>query len=668
MERAANGSNLKVAAHVSVLRTGSGDGFVLSNDVSGTSFLTDKRTVSFLDLLREQMLAGPAAKAAGFTEAQANETIQQLVAHGFLVADGHTQPAQTARKPIESQLIFFRIGLLDAGPVTRLLRPILGPLFTAPLVLLWCVLVTAAIINVLGEPDAFRLALLDLANLTWMNGLQLAVIFVGLKLFHELGHATALVVCAEREGIPLGGIPAGISFFAFFPFPYTDATAAWKIRSRWRRAIVGLGGIYFEVWIAACVALVWANIAPGELQRVLFQVLLISGASTLLFNLNPLVRLDGYFIYSDLADRPNLGTRASAAARGVGLWLLGVKVERIGRYHLSYWALSYLYRWVIFAGIFWAAYVIDPRLSWIVAAISLMTLIVRPLINLFGAARGKRLSWIRPALTSTGLAALAAILFVPVAYTEYLPARLVTYESEPVRVRENVLVVSASRAQAVPSGTAVLLLSSPELTLQHALLTSERELAEGTLRREGGRDAAAAQVLTAELTRIDKTLEQIAERQAALDLTLRDQGVWEPREAQRVTGSWLSAVHNRDLGQISYPVARVIRADIDQSLSELGEHLAPDTDLQFRPMADPACTGTARFQRFTPSNDLGAPGFVLIASVPVDASCLLGAPSGAGVVLRVARADASLARQFYLKLSQLALNRLPRDLVYQQDP
>ena len=95
------------------------------------------------------------------------------------------------------------------------------------------------------------------------------------------------------------------------PVPYVDASAAAAFRSKWRRAFVGAAGMIVEMSLAALALIVWLTVEPGLLRAFAFNVMLIGGVSTLLFNGNPLLRYDGYYVLSDLVEIPNLAQRST---------------------------------------------------------------------------------------------------------------------------------------------------------------------------------------------------------------------------------------------------------------------------------------------------------------------------------------------------------------------
>lgn len=649
------------AAHVDIRRSDNTneETYLVSNDAAGTVFLAERPVVDVLERMDGRAPVGAIAHDLGMDEGEMGRIVQLLLSGALIIVPGATQSMPTPPKPPEMRLIFFKLDLLDAGPFTRFVAPVLGALYSLPGVLAWCALIITAAVGLAAEPEAFTAAFEALANLSWESGVYIAIIFIVLKLCHELGHAVALHQFAQKEGVSIGEIRAGISFFAFFPFPFTDATLAWKLRSRMRRAAIGLGGMYFETWVAAAAAILWMNIRPGELQSILFQVLLISGASTLLFNLNPLVRLDGYYIYSDLAQRPNLATRGSMAARACGGWLLGGPKPHVDRFHLGYWVLSYLYRWVIFAGIFWAAFIIDPRLAGLIAVITVLALVLRPLWGVIKSLKGVPLSPLRMMLTVGGVAAIAALFAIPVPDTVHVEGRLVRYEHQVIRIEEAGRLVAA--AAPTTTGGVVAEFSNPSLLAERDLLRQDQAQVESTLRLKGFADAALRPLLEADLQNLSERLSQVDGRIAGLTVAADARSVWNPVEAPIALEAWLAPAANRVLGTVSSLRAPQLFAVVDQRYSDFGEMLATGTGVEYRPITRPSCVSTASAAGFTSMLNEGEEAFALKADISGDDHCVAALPEGAGVMIRLARPDAPLAKQLFAEASRLALSRLPID-------
>lgn len=125
------------------------------------------------------------------------------------------------------------------------------------------------------------------------------------KAVHELGHGYVL----KRWGGEVHEM--GVMFLVFLPVPYVDASDTAALRQKWRRASVGAAGIIVEAFLASLALFVWLNAEEGMVRAIAFNVMLIGGVSTLLFNGNPLLRFDGYYVLSDLIEAPNLGHRSN---------------------------------------------------------------------------------------------------------------------------------------------------------------------------------------------------------------------------------------------------------------------------------------------------------------------------------------------------------------------
>jgi preprotein translocase subunit SecA len=136
------------------------------------------------------------------------------------------------------------------------------------------------------------------------NLLLLWLVFPLIKAAHEFGHAMA----TKRGGGEVHDV--GVVMLVLLPVPYVEASASSVFRSRFERAMVGAAGMVVELFIAAIAFYFWLLAEPGPLRAVLFNVMVVAGVSTLLFNGNPLLRYDAYYILADLIEMPNLASRS----------------------------------------------------------------------------------------------------------------------------------------------------------------------------------------------------------------------------------------------------------------------------------------------------------------------------------------------------------------------
>jgi putative peptide zinc metalloprotease protein len=137
------------------------------------------------------------------------------------------------------------------------------------------------------------------------NLFALYLVFPLIKVLHELGHATA----TKAGGGEVHDL--GVILLVLMPVPYVEASAATVFKSKYERALVGAAGVAVELFVAAIAFYAWLLVEPGLVRAILFNVILIASVSTLLFNGNPLLRYDAYYILADLIEIPNLAARSS---------------------------------------------------------------------------------------------------------------------------------------------------------------------------------------------------------------------------------------------------------------------------------------------------------------------------------------------------------------------
>ncbi len=197
-----------------------------------------------------------------------------------------------------------RVPLFDPDRFLLATLPMVRPLFGWFGAILWIgIVLTGAVLAALHWPLLTE-NVVDRV-LTVENIALLLLAYPLIKAFHELGHAYA----TRLWGGEVHDI--GIMFLVFMPVPYVDATAASALPGKWQRALVGAAGILVEVFIAAVAMIAWVHLEPGLARAFAFNVMLIAGVSTILFNGNPLLKFDGYYVLADLVEIPNLAARAN---------------------------------------------------------------------------------------------------------------------------------------------------------------------------------------------------------------------------------------------------------------------------------------------------------------------------------------------------------------------
>ena len=181
-----------------------------------------------------------------------------------------------------------------------LIRPLFGWIGT----LFWIAVVTTAWLSAAAHWADLSKNVTDHV-LAPSNLVILFFVYPLIKFLHELGHAFATKVWGGEVH------EMGVMFLVFMPVPYVDASSAWGFRDKRQRIVVGAAGMAVELFLAALALFVWLNVEQGVVRAVAYNVMFIGGISTLFFNGNPLLRFDGYYIFADLIEIPNLASRAN---------------------------------------------------------------------------------------------------------------------------------------------------------------------------------------------------------------------------------------------------------------------------------------------------------------------------------------------------------------------
>ena len=625
--------------------------WVLHNPATGRYLRTTPRGWALLRRLDgsrtvgEALAALPPPRAGEPDDSALRDALPSLAAAGVIAFPG-LAPTPPRRAPDWLALlrgaVVTRLRLGDLGAVIDRAGPLLFWPYTRSGALLVALLIAAALLLWAGRGEVLALQLARMADPSLGDLASWYLLFAASKFLHECGHAAAAERMAAAEGHRIGTFPFGLAFLFLLPAPYVDVSGIWFVADRWRRAAVGMAGIWMDLLVAAAAASVAAFLAEGALRDRLSELVVIAGASSLLFNANPLVRLDGYYVLTDLAGVPNLQARATAALqRWLGL-LLGMARPQPGDAALAAYGLASLaWRFVLFAGVFWLAARAHWTLAALVAAvIAILYLLVPMTTGLFSLLRAGRTRPLRATIVAAGFAGAGALaVFLP------LPAWTVAHG---VAWNESLSLVFpgadgriVSVAPAGASGT-VLVLDNPETRRLRQQLALEAE----ALAIEARQARAVAP------GRIDSVAERAA-AVAAQDATLAAEmaawavaaplgAAWEPLRAERLAGAWVRRDDNRPLGAILGQGPVVIRLVLDQAqgpqvLDWLGRSPAVGIAVRRYGEARPLLTARAESARPAARDELP--------------SAALAAPNGGPFALRPGEEGLrTAARVFELRL------------------
>jgi putative peptide zinc metalloprotease protein len=202
-------------------------------------------------------------------------------------------------------LFSWRAPLFDPERFLRLLLPVVRPLIGWGGAVVWLAVVGPALVLAAVHWSDLSRDVLDRV-LAPHNLLFLWVLYPIVKALHEFGHAFATKAFGGEVH------DMGVMLLVLTPVPYVDASSASAFRNKWQRILVGAAGILVELFIAAVALFVWLSVEPGLTRALTYNTVVIAGVSTVLFNGNPLLRYDGYYILADLVEIPNLRGRANA--------------------------------------------------------------------------------------------------------------------------------------------------------------------------------------------------------------------------------------------------------------------------------------------------------------------------------------------------------------------
>lgn len=247
------------------------------------------------------------------TQDELTQLLTQLHAADVLQCDVSPDAAEVLerhekqqRRKLFGQLaspLWWRVPLVDPERFLSALLPWVRPALSLPGLIVWLTTVGAAVVLTALYWNDLTANFLD-RMLSFQNLLTLWLLFPVVKVFHELGHGLAAKVYGGEVH------DMGVMFLVFSPLPYVDASSASAFAGKWQRVLVGAAGMMAELLLASVALFVWIAAEPGLVRAAAYNVFLIAGISTLLFNGNPLLRYDGYYILADLLEIPNLYTRS----------------------------------------------------------------------------------------------------------------------------------------------------------------------------------------------------------------------------------------------------------------------------------------------------------------------------------------------------------------------
>jgi len=295
--------------------------------------LTQEDALSELVQLANQLATGGLLRLAGVG---ATARARRLQAHA------------NSRKleKIVGKVLYFRKALIDPDKLLARILPWFAWAYTRTAGCFFLLLIAATAWMLLenGEEltaQAVNFFTLENLFLSW-------VLFMGVKIIHEFGHG----LTCKRYGGEVHEM--GFLFILLTPYLYCDVSDSWMVASRARRVAVTAAGMVAELFMACIAAWLWHILQPGLGRQICLNTMIICSISTILFNANPLMKFDGYYIVTDLLEIPNLRQKGNSVVAGFFLRLLGMPDTRAavsehekGALFGIYAIAAYVYGWWI---------------------------------------------------------------------------------------------------------------------------------------------------------------------------------------------------------------------------------------------------------------------------------------------------------------------------------
>jgi putative peptide zinc metalloprotease protein len=396
-------------------------------------FRPDRLTLEDLEHFGQQLLT------AGLAQNESPQAGQQLF-------DRRKKRKRSEWIQAFTNILYIKIPIFDPEKLLNRMLPYLRWVFTTWFFVASCSFMAAAILLVLTHFGTFYDRLPSYHEFFSFKTVAYLWAALGIvKVIHEFGHGLS---CKAFGGEVH---EMGFLFLCLSPCMYCNVSDAWTLPNKWKRIIISFAGIYVELMIAAAATFIWWNTPSYPFVNYMaLSLMVVCSVSTVVFNGNPLMRYDGYYILADWLEIPNLRDRSNRyLQRLVMEHCLGIETQpepymalwrRI--LFVTYAVVSYIYRWVItfvilrFMATFLKPYKLEV-ISTMLAAVAAGSMLGWPLYrlgkNLHKRGRVPDMKRVRVTLTAAGLATLLlAFFFVPLPVSRVRQTGVVEVQPEKV--------------------------------------------------------------------------------------------------------------------------------------------------------------------------------------------------------------------------------------------
>ncbi len=304
---------------------------------------------------------------------------------------------------------------------------------------------------------------------TWQGILFYLIAFLFCKLIHELGHAYK----CKSYGVPVPTL--GVAFLVFWPVLYTDTTLSWTLNSK-QRMKIALAGVWAESYITIIAALIWCNSDNLTLKSICYLVITVNWIASLLINVSPFMRFDGYYVLADFLRMPNLQPRAFALTRWqIRRWLFHWPTPPPEKFKpsmhaflVAYSITTWIYRFIIYLAIAILVYLFFFKMLGIILfAVELYYFIISPVLTeiRFWLSSRENFSFnLRTRITTFLVVVILLFFLLPVSETLKMPAT-VSYAHEFISAPEEGILATPlpKTGSIIKKGETIVIISSPML-------------------------------------------------------------------------------------------------------------------------------------------------------------------------------------------------------------
>lgn len=519
--------------------------------------------------------------------------------------------------------------LLDPERFLQQFVSLVRPFFSWWGAALWCLLVGPALLIGAAHWSELTTNLLDRVTAP-QNLVLLWFLFPLIKALHEFGHAFAVKVFGGEVH------EMGIMLLVLSPVPYVDASASSAFAGKWQRTTVGAAGMLVELVLASMAMYVWVSVEPGAVRTLAYNTILIAGISTVVFNANPLLRFDGYYMLADFLEIPNLRQRANKYLSYLCERYLFGRDEADGfhatsgerAWFVTYAATSFVYRVLVVFAIL--LYLTDQLfvLGVLFAALTAVTWFVLPLGKgmkyLF---TSPRIRLVRGRAVAVSLAMVGGLVLL----MTLIPAPFRTRAEGVVWIPDEAIVraevdgfveqVSAMPGERVQLGDLLLVCRDPAIETEVRVLEAQLREIKARVREQIPENLVKAKMLEEEQRYIEEHLARSRERLNELTIRSKAAGTFVLPKVGDLPGRFVKRgdvlAHVVDLETLT------VRTVVDQTDIDLIRHETRAVQVRLAErLADPMPASMKRLvpaaSEELPSPALGSEGGGLVLLDPRD--------------------------------------------------